>query len=305
MHCSLVRVRCILGLAALLCGAATEGRAASASPVVLVDDRGAVVRIERRPGRIVTLAPHLAELSFSAGAGDRVIGVSEFTDWPPEASRLPRVASGGRVDIEKLTMAKPDLVLGWLGGNRQTDLKKIERSGVAVFATRADGLGDVPRLLRVIGAVAGTERTAGEAADAFERQLLAATRARARPISVFYAIWDRPLMTVGHRHWISDMLRRCGALNVMRSGPGTAFTVSLEQVYIADPDAIIIEPSPASWHRWRPRRGLRAVAAGNVVSPDPDRVQRLGPRAIDGLGDLCDALDRTGKAPAARDLGSL
>lgn len=275
----------------LVCGLLASACAAS-QPLEILDDRGVRVRLRAPAARIAVLAPHLTELAFAAGAGERVVGVSSFTDWPPEARRLPVVADGGRVNREALIGANPDLVLAWIDGNRVTDLARISALGIPVIATSANRMDDVPRLIRMIGLAAGAGSAAESAASAFEGGLATLSRPGLPPLRVFYEVWNSPLMTVNGAHWISDMLRRCGADNVLAGLPLLAGPVSMEQLYAADPDVIITGTDPVSLGRWGERRRLRAVASGRVVQVPADEMQRLGPRALNGLHAICGALDQ-------------
>src|SRR5207245_5902017 len=121
--------------------------------------------------RIVTLAPHLAEIAFAAGAGAKVAGVSSFSRHPAEAERLPVVASNGRVDIERLIALRPDLVLAWQSGNSPLQIDRLERIGVRVFVTETRALADVPRVVRLVGALAGSAEVAETRARQFENEI--------------------------------------------------------------------------------------------------------------------------------------
>lgn len=272
---------------------------APAAALEIVDDRGRKVVLEQPPARIVTLAPNLAEIAFAAGAGERIVGVSMFTDYPPAATRLPQVSASGRTDFEAIVRLKVDLALAWVSGNRPRDLERLERLGVPVFATEARRLADVPRLVRTIGRLAGDPAVAEASARAFE-QAVAELRARhaARPtVRVFYEIWHQPLMSIGGTHLVSDVLATCGARNVFELAQGFAFAVSAEQVYAREPDAIVVstflgnEASAAA--RWRQRFApLAAVQAGRVYVIDSSLANRMGPRLAEGAATLCGLVDR-------------
>jgi len=272
--------------------------AAPAAAFEATDDTGRTLVLERRPARIVTLAPNLAEIAFAAGAGDRVVGVSMFTDHPPAAMRLPQVSASGRTDFEAIVHLEPDLALGWASGNRPQDLERLERLGVPVFVTEARRLQDIPRLLRTVGRLAGNVAEAEGAAGEFERAIAAlrARHAARRTVRVFYEIWHEPLMTIGGAHMISDVLAACGAANVFGSARGFAFAVSAEQVYAVDPDAVIVSTfagneavAAARWQRFAP---LGAVREGRVYVIDSSLANRMGPRLAEGAATLCDLVDR-------------
>src|SRR5260370_34587634 len=131
------------------------------------DDRGVTLFLDRPAERIATLAPHLAEITFAAGAGAKLAGVSSFSRHPAEAQRLPVVASYGRVDIERLVALRPDLVLAWRSGNSPLQIGRLERVGIRVFVTEVHTLADIPRIVRLVGALAGSGAAAATQAVAF------------------------------------------------------------------------------------------------------------------------------------------
>ena len=116
--------------------------------VGLRDDRAVAVELAAPAMRIVSLAPHLTEIAFAAGAGDKLAGVARFSDYPAVARRLPQIGDGARVDLERILALKPDLVLAWKSGNQAGDIARLEQLGIRVFVTEPRRLHDVPRLTR-------------------------------------------------------------------------------------------------------------------------------------------------------------
>jgi len=289
--CHKVVIRALLGAVALAlaCGTSAE---------TVVDDRGRAVTLDRPPQRIVTLSPHLAEIAFAAGAGERVVGVSVFSDFPPEVRTLPQIAASGRVDLERVVRLAPDLALAWRGGNRVQDLERLERLGIPVFATDARRLEDVARVLREVGRLAGTP-TAGEAAAVAFEDSIADLRARYRgrsPVRVFYEVWHEPLMTVSGAHLVSDLLDVCGAKNVFEDAQTLIPAVSAEQLYARNPDVVVVSgvglDDAAALARWKRFSALPAVRAGRVYAIDASLANRMGPRVFEGAAALCALTDR-------------
>ena len=122
-------IRTLACVVALLAGEAHAGT------LQVVDDRGAVLTLERPVQRIVSLAPHLAEIAFAAGAGAKLVGVSAFSNTPDEARRLPVVANFGRVDLERVIELRPDVVLAWQSGNSILQIERLERLGIPAVVT--------------------------------------------------------------------------------------------------------------------------------------------------------------------------
>lgn len=253
------------------------------------------MRLDRPAHRIVTLAPNLTELAFAAGGGSAVIGVSDFSDYPPEAKRLPIVASAAAVDLEEILRLKPDLVLAWKSGNRPADLERIEKLGIPVIATEPQRIADVPRITRMIGRAAGTSAAAEASARHFEAEVarLRSRYAGAAEVTVLYQVWERPLVTIGGTHIIDDVIRFCGGRNVFGNLKPLAPEVSLESVIAADPDVILIGDGPQNGiGRWARLPALRAVARDRVYVIDATRVERASPRLAAGVADVCEKLSR-------------
>jgi iron complex transport system substrate-binding protein len=280
-----------LGLACAM-GGAQAVRAAQ-----LADDRGTMVRLAAPAMRIVTLAPHLAEIAFASGAGEKLVGTARFSDFPAAAQRLPRVGDAARVDVERILLLQPDLVLAWKSGNQAGDLTRLERLGLRVFVTEPSGLSDVTRLIRAVGTLAGTGRSAQETAAAFEGQIatLRARFAGRPPLRVFYEIWHRPLLTVNGGHMISDVINVCGGINVFADAPLLTPSVSLEAVLAAQPDAIIGGGSGVTAQefaaQWR-AHGIAGLKNVTVIYVAPDEIQRATPRIANGARVMCEALER-------------
>lgn len=266
---------------------------AQAAALRVVDDSGQVLEFDRPPQRIVSLSPHLTELLFAVGAGTQVVGVDSASDYPAPAKSLPRVGDSSRIHFERLLALKPDLVVVWVGGNRPVDVHGLRALGVAVLHTQASGLTDVARLLRLIGEASGHAEAGRDAARDVSGRLavLRQRYARGRPVPVFYQVWDRPLMTVGGRHWISDALDLCGARNVFDDVDALAPTVSREAVLGRAPGLIAgASDVPDLRRAWQAFAHLPAVKQDAFVRVDADRLHRLTPRVVDGVADLCEAV---------------
>lgn len=275
----------------LLAGLLGLAASAAATPLRVVDDAGQVLELPRPPQRIVTLAPHLTELVFAVGAGAQLVGVDAASDFPAAAQALPRVGDAHRIHFERMLVLKPDLVIAWVGGNRPVDLHGLRRLGVPVLQTEARRLDDVARLLRLVGTASG-HAAAGEAAAARVAAQLAALRVKAtQPPAVFYQVWDRPLMTIGGAHWVSDAIGLCGGRNVFADLPALAPVVSREAVLARAP-AVVLSGSDAPDPRpmWQGYAGLPAARQGGFVRVDADRLHRATPRLVEGVAALCAAL---------------
>src|SRR5690242_4972466 len=167
--------------------------------VVVRDDSGAEVRLREPARRIVSLAPHITETLFAAGAGTRLVGTVDYSDYPAAAKAVARIGSYANLNLETIVALKPDLVIGWQSGNASAHLERLKKLGIPLFLSQPDRIEDVARNLEEFGQLAGTTEIARPAAAAF-RARLAALRERyaSRPtVRAFYEIWKEPLMTVG------------------------------------------------------------------------------------------------------------
>ena len=267
---------------------------AQAAPLRLHDDAGQTLEFSRPPQRIVSLAPHLTELLFAVGAGSQVVGVDAASDYPKAAQAQPRVGDFSRINFERILALKPDLVVVWVGGNRAADIHRLKQMDIPVLQTQAARLDDVARLLRLIGQVSG-HAGEGEAVARDYSARLAALRVRPgqkSPVGVFYQVWDRPLMTVGGTHWITDALALCGARNVFADLQALSPVVSREAVLQRAPALIVGGTDAPDMRRvWQRFTRLPAVRNQAFVRVDADRLHRLTPRLIEGVAELCAAVE--------------
>lgn len=274
----------------------------SAAPVKAVDDGGRTVGLSAPARRIVSLAPHATEMVFAAGAGDLLVGVTSFSDYPEPARKIPRVGGYGKTDAERILALKPDLVIGWQSGNSVADLAGLERLGIPVFLTEPRRLEDVPRLIESIGELAGTRQVASEAAARFRAELAELRRRYGgrQPVRVFYEIWHQPLITVNGAHLISDVIGLCGGGNVFASAGSLTLTIAAENVLAENPDAIVASGPLEGWRRY-PR--LAAVRNDHLFFIPPDLIQRQSPRILDGARQMCEQLEqvRRGRDPRRQD----
>ena len=266
---------------------------AQAGPIHLLDDAGQELEFARPPQRIISLTPHLTELLFAVGAGAQVVGVDSASDYPKAAQTLPRVGDFSRINFERILALKPDLVIVWLGGNRAADIHGLRTMGLPVLHTQATRLDDVARLLRLIGQASGHAGEGDAAARDFSARLTAlkVPSSAQPPVSVFYQVWDRPLMTVGGSHWISDALAWCGARNVFDDLRGLSPVVSREAVLLREP-ALIVSGSdaPDVYRQWQQFASLPAVKNRAFIRVDADLLHRPTPRLIEGVAELCAAV---------------
>jgi iron complex transport system substrate-binding protein len=274
----------------------------------VIDDTGKPVTLARPARRIVSLAPHVTELLYAAGAGNRMVGAVEYSDYPDDAKRIPRVGSGFGFDMEAIVAMQPDLIIAWQSGNPSWQVARLSGLGLPVFVTEPRRLDDVAGLLERLGRLAGTEAVAAKVASEFRhrRAQLQARYAGRPPVAVFYQVIDVALLTINGQHLINDVIDLCGGQNVFSDLPSLTPRVDVESVLQKNPDVILASGHAPLWPAWRERwrawPAFSAAARGNLFFIPPDLIHRHSPRILQGAEQVCAALD---KARATRDLTTL
>ena len=269
----------------------------AAAEVSVRDDEGATVRLARPAQRIVTLAPHLVETLYAAGAGEQLVGTVEFSNYPAAAKKKTRVGGYSQLDLEAIVALKPDLVIAWASGNAPAVVDRLRALGLSVYVSQPNRIDDVAAEIERFAVLAGTSAV-GKAAAASFRSRLATLQKRygARPpVRTFYQIWQQPLMTVGGGQIISSVIRLCSGDNVFGALDTLAPTVTVEAVIAANPEAIVAsgmgEARPEWLDDWRRWTTMNAVARDNLFFVPPDLIQRHTPRLLDGAERLCQHLE--------------
>jgi len=262
----------------------------------VMDDAGQELVLAHPAQRIVSLAPHITELLFAAGAGDRIVGVSGFSDYPAAALGIPQISGGGGLDMEAIIALQPDLVVAWQSGNPDRQVKRLQSLGLTVFLSEPRRLEDIPETIRKLGKLAATRAMAFEQADLYEQRLddLRSRYAQQSEVSVFYQVWKNPLMTINGEHLVSDVMKSCGGRNVFAALPVLAPQVDVEAVLVANPDVIVAGADAGdnsqleSWRRWPE---LSAVKHNRLYAIQRELLVRQSPRILDGMERLCEILE--------------
>jgi iron complex transport system substrate-binding protein len=264
--------------------------------ITVRDDDGNAVTLPRPAQRVIAMAPHVTELIFAAGGGDKIVGTVSYADFPEAAKKIPRLGSNREVDMERVIAMKPDLIVVWRHGSSERQIEQLRKLGYPLFHSEPKKLDQIADNVISMGKLLGTE-AAAEAAAKEMRQKLASLRtqyASRPPVRTFYQVWDKPLYTLNGAHIVSDALRACGGENIFAALKVTAPVVGIEAVLEEDPEAIFgtAEKDYGGVALWRPYGQLQAVRQGNLFTLNGDLLNRAGPRMIEGTAVLCDKLEQ-------------
>ena len=210
-------------------------------PITVKDFANRTVTIEAEPKRVVTLAPSITEDLYYLGLFDRVVGVTNYDDFPPGVSKVAKIGGYGKyANLEKIAALKPDLIIA--DGYSLSILNKLEEIA-PVLIVDPHSLSDIPRALDLLGKVFNAEDAAKRATDEFNAKINAISSAvKNEPrVKVFYIVWNKPLMTAGGGTFISDVITLAGGKNIFDDAKGWP-SVSVEQVIERDPEVIILTP---------------------------------------------------------------
>ena len=271
--------------------------AATASTITAEDFIGRTVVLNAPANRIVALAPHIVENLYSAGAGEKVVGVVSYSNYPPEATQIQQVGSYNAFSLETIASLKPDLIIMWGSGNGMQALQKLEQLKIPVFVSEPRQLSDIPKDIRLLGKLAGTQKTAEAEATRIEQEFanLATLFASLGELTVFYQIWNNPLQTLSGDHLISQVIELCGGKNIFRDTKSLAPKVSIESVLLRNPDSIVAsgmgQTRPEWLDEWQAYPSLQAVKNNALFAVDPDHIQRPTARVATGAESLCKKLN--------------
>ncbi len=285
----------LAGLALLL--ATTPARAA----VTAVDDSGQTVTLPRPAQRIVALAPHITEQLFAIGVGARIVGTTEYADFPPAAQAITRVGRAHSLDLERISAVQPDLIVVWGSGFPPALIDALRRLRVPVYVNEPGALDSVATSLERLGTLTAAPR-AGAAAEEFRAKLagLRQKYAGRQEVRVFYQIWSQPLMTIGRPHVLTEAIGVCGGRNVFGTLAPIAPQVSIEAVIAAAPQLIATAEADAkpsgALDLWKRFTAVPAVRHDLLVTLDGNKINRHSPRMLDEVAVLCEHIERARNA---------
>jgi len=264
--------------------------------ITVRDDDGNVITLAKPAQRIVAMSPHVTELLFAAGGGERIVGAVTYSDYPEAAKKIPRIGTNRQIDMERVIAMKPDLIVAWMHGSSERQIDTLRQLGIPIFHSEPLKLDGIADNVQRLGQLLGTENVAQPAAAQIRAQFASLTKQYASrpPVRMFYQVWDKPLYTLSGGSIVTDAMRVCGGVNIFADLKVTAPVVSIEGVLQADPEAIFgtAEKDYGGVTLWKQYTTMKAVRNGNLFTLDGELLNRAGPRMVDGTRAMCEMLEQ-------------
>jgi len=261
------------------------------------DDAGRLIELAEPVQRVISLSPHITELIYAAGGGEKMIAAVDFSNYPVEAKALPRVGSGYQLDIEAIVGLKPDLIIAWSSGNSREQLERLESLGFAVYYSEPEVLSDIAKNIRDIGKLLGSPSKANQKADDFMLGIerLKKKYKHTKKVTVFYQVWNQPIFTVNRQHVISHIIDLCGGENIFKELNVLSPQVDIESIIKRNPSVIIagVDEGRAGWlSEWSSWPNIDAVKNQRVYGINADLIVRHTPRILQGASQMCEFLEK-------------
>lgn len=268
----------------------------------LRDGLGRGLQLPARVTRVVSLAPSTTEILYAIGAGDRVVGVDRYSNWPPEVARITRLGADLDPNIERIVALKPDVVFTATSANPQRTVELLERLHIPVFVSQSRTLADIYNDIRLLGRAVGCEPAANELVARMQARIEAVRRRRReRSIRTLVLVWTQPLVVAGRSSHVSDLLDAAGGLNLADDEARTFPTYSLERLLAQAPDAIVVGTHADAAPSLEPLERLTSLPAARrrrLYTLDGDLLFRPGPRVVEAVESLAALLHPEGAAGA-------
>ncbi len=254
----------------------------AATPVQ--DDFARTISLSKPAQKIISLSPHLTELVFSAGMGEKLVGVSKHCDYPKAAKNIRPVSDYQTIDFEALALLAADLILVWEASLKPGTLQRLEKFASAVYVSAPEKFSDIADNLKDIGQLTGSIKQAQSQADTFMQQIngMRQKYTHLRQVPVVYLLWLTPPMTISRTHWISKALELCGGTNLYADLPGQTVVLQREALALVH-NALILHGTQSFQQNALPR-GAQYFNGDSLHRPS----LRIG-KAVDKLCSVVDA----------------
>lgn len=279
------------------CTPSGEGSLSSGGALEVIDQVGRTVSIDKVPERIISLAPSNTEILFALGLEDKIVAVTDYCDYPPEAKTKPSIGGFSTPNIEEVVALSPDLVLA-TSIHKDEVIPQLERLGLTVLALDPKTVDEVLEAISLVGKFTGKEEQAAQLTTELRNRVKVVTEKTltltdAQKPRILYLVWHDPLMAASAGTLQDDLLQKAGGINIARDLTGYA-TISLETVIEADPEVMVAggghgsgQEAPFQYIETEPRLGGTSARQNHrVYMIDANIVSRPGPRIVDGLEEL-------------------
>lgn len=268
-----------------------------AAAFTVSDMLGREVTLAAPPARIVSLVPSVTEILFALGAEDRLVGVTDFCDYPPAARRKPSVGGMVNPNLEVIVSLRPELVVATTEGNREETFAQLRHLGIPTYLVAAHHVSDVTSLIGRLGDLTGRRAAAAKLGARLERRIDAVRRAVGplpRP-RVLYVLWPEPLIVPGREALVTELIRLAGGESITAADADAYPRYSLEAAVAKAPEVILLAnhgatTGPIDRERWQRLTELPAIRTGRLHQVDGNLLHRYGPRLVDGLEQLARAI---------------
>jgi iron complex transport system substrate-binding protein len=258
----------------------------------ITDDLGRRVKIPERVTSAVSLAPNLTEITFAVGAGERLVGVTSYCDYPEDAKKIRRIGDTLTPNIENIVALKPQIILVSTASQMENFTKTLDQQNISYFVTNPNSLEDIYKSIYQIGEIFGTNEKARQVVDEMKRRVtdVEVRTNTAKHVKVFVQIDKNSLYTIGKASFLTDLIRRAGGVSVTESVATGYPKISKETALALNPEAIILSESADNREPNEVFAKSPAVAGGKVFRINADVLSRPAPRIVDALEQIAKAL---------------
>jgi len=253
--------------------------------------------IENNSIRVITLSPHLAEMLFNLGALNTLVGVSAYTDFPEELKNLPNIGDAFVLDIEKITILEPDIILAWESGTPRNIVDELVNLGFKVKIIKSKTLEDIASSILLLGDVVGKKNEAKKIANEFKTGIkyLKDTFQKKKKLKVFFQIDEKPIFTIGGSHFISELINICGGINIFSDVKQTAPSISEESVVSRDPEVIFSRDLASNKMKlkiWEKFDNMSAIKLDNLFYLNARELERPTSGLVNAGKEICSKLEQ-------------
>ena len=263
----------------------------ASAEIRVIDDLGEEVVLLKPARRVISLAPHITELIYSLGAEKQIVGTVKYSDYPPEASTLPRIGDAFSLNIESVLALKPDLIIAWHTGGNNRPIERLRSLGLPVYTNEAKSLAGIGEAIIDIAALLGKNERGFALQQEFVTALENSRVVKKSSPVIFFQISDQELYTVSSEHLIGQAINHCGGKNLFSDISPNVSQVNQEMILANQPDVIVVTQRPGSESAWvKTWRGFTGTQY-QVDTIDPDLISRPSLRMLDGIKAICEIVN--------------